>query len=332
MKKLLTLCLLAVTICAVAQKKTVAVLDAVDKQGKIPSAYLSMIRNTMITAITNTTDYEAYDRTSLDAIASEQNFQRSGQVDDEQIKRLGKMAGVDYVLVTEADAVDGWLTMIVKILNVETAKYEKAIDSDFLEMKPQIVQTGVRDVASKLFEGGNVYAPSFSAPMTSQKPNSQILHSKFANADSVNLIIMCGEPQANVKYRIISSTPEVLSTEYQYLGNTGYISYARMFSVLACLTSSLKTEYMKSDDAAHIAYINNCTSAIHIPGLTKENSKDIILLIHLSNGNKSAEMKVNIGNADGAFLAACSISKLTKQTKALMQTTTTTTTTTFKAY
>lgn len=219
-----------------AQKKTVAVLDAVDKQGNIPSAYLSMIRNTMITAVTNTEDYEAYDRTSLDAIASEQNFQRSGNVDDEQIKRLGKMAGVDYVLVTEADAVDGWLTMIVKILNVETAKYEKAIDSDFLEMKPQNVQAGVRDVASKLFGGSSVYATSLTSqiPQPQKDPKHDNTEPSKNNINSNQVTItLLGVIKADkrlvdgakVEYKIISNTSEVASTNYQLVGMTK-VAYA----------------------------------------------------------------------------------------------------------
>lgn len=231
MKKLLSLCLLVVTMCAVAQqKKTVAILDAVDKQGNIPAAYLSMIRNTMITVVTNTSDYEAYDRTSLDAIASEQNFQRSGQVDDEQIKRLGKMAGVDYVLVTEADAVDGWLTMIVKILNVETAKYEKAIDSDFLEMKPQNVQAGVRSVANKLFGGSSVYTtePTAQSGGTPEKATPQT-SVDYTNNNKVDICLL-GAISANhkliedvkIEYKIISTTSEVASTDYQLLGMTKF--------------------------------------------------------------------------------------------------------------
>ncbi len=293
MKKLFTLCLLAVTMCAVAQtRKTVAVLDAVDKQGNIPTAYLSMIRNTMITAVTNTTDYEAYDRTSLDAIASEQNFQRSGHVDDEQIKRLGKMAGVDYVLVTEADAVDGWLTMIVKILNVETAKYEKAIDSDFLEMKPQIVQAGVRDVASKLFGGSSVY----STPPTSQPIRTPEKETTAKSVDNTtnNKVAICllGAITAkfelidNVKieYKIISSTSEVASTDYHYWTESNVV-YAKngkpaLFNV-SCYPQSMAGQVNGTNEQVD-AILQNRQEPIFVQGLTSANCSKVSIVLRLS--------------------------------------------------
>lgn len=310
MKHLLTLCLLAITMCAVAQtKKTVAVLDAVDKQGNIPTAYLSMIRNTMITAVTNTTDYEAYDRTSLDAIASEQNFQRSGHVDDEQIKRLGKMAGVDYVLVTEADAVDGWLTMIVKILNVETAKYEKAIDSDFLEMKPQIVQAGVRDVASKLFGGSSVYTTS----PTSQTPQPQKTLEPGGTEPSANNVsrnkvaislFACIQADkqlidgVKVEYKIVSNTSEVASTDYLYWA-TSKVAYSEkngkpaLFNVF-CVPKDIAEQEI-GINAYMDAIIKNRQEPIFIQGLTSANCSNVSIIIRLSKeGFISQEKRFNL--------------------------------------
>lgn len=292
MKKLLTLCLLAVTMCTVAQKKTVAILDAVDKQGNIPAAYLSMIRNTMITAVTNTSDYEAYDRTSLDAIASEQNFQRSGQVDDEQIKRLGKMAGVDYVLVTEADAVDGWLTMIVKILNVETAKYEKAIDSDFLEMKPQIVQAGVRDVANKLFGGSSVYSSSSAPqrPLSQQNSNSENIESLANNISSNKVSIsLYGCIQVNkqvidgakIEYKIVSNASEVASTDYQLVGMTK-VAYTIKGGKAAYNFLCTPIAYAPSGTIWWDALKTIRQEPIYIDGLTSANCSQVSIIFRIS--------------------------------------------------
>ena len=45
--------------------------------------------------------YEGYTRVNLSAITDEHAFERSGYVSDKEIKELGRMNGVDYVLVAE---------------------------------------------------------------------------------------------------------------------------------------------------------------------------------------------------------------------------------------
>ena len=46
----------------------------------------------------NITTFQIVDRTQLDAIAAEMNFQMSGQVDDTDQARLGKMAGARRIV------------------------------------------------------------------------------------------------------------------------------------------------------------------------------------------------------------------------------------------
>ena len=97
-----------------AQVKRVAILETVDKENKVTYANKLMLRTSLSKAITNTPGYEAYDRTDIDAIMGEQNFQRTGLVSNEQIKRLGEMTGVNYILVAEAVVVDAknWIITI----------------------------------------------------------------------------------------------------------------------------------------------------------------------------------------------------------------------------
>ena len=123
MKKLLILLLSAFSLTAYAQTevKKVAILETVDKMGNVPYGVLLQVRSSLTYAISSNAGYEGYDRVDMAAITGEQNFQRTGMVSDEQIKRLGEMTGAAYVLIAEAALYDDQNIIIAaKILDVET--------------------------------------------------------------------------------------------------------------------------------------------------------------------------------------------------------------------
>mgnify|MGYP003317158157 CR=1 FL=1 len=101
MKKLLTLCLLAVTMCAVAQNKKIALLEPRAGEGTTVSGMeKAMVRGELRKAIVNHTGYEAFTRSDIDQLMSEQGFQRTGNVSEEDIHKLGEMSGADYICVS----------------------------------------------------------------------------------------------------------------------------------------------------------------------------------------------------------------------------------------
>ena len=123
MKKLLLFLLSALSLSVVAQKevKKVAILETVDRYGNVPYGVLLQVRSSLTYAISSNAGYEGYDRVDMAAITGEQNFQRTGMVSDEQIKRLGEMTGAAYVLIAEAALYDDQNIIIAaKILDVET--------------------------------------------------------------------------------------------------------------------------------------------------------------------------------------------------------------------
>lgn len=123
MKKLLILLLSVLSLTAYAQTeiKKVAILETVDKMGNVPYGVLLQVRSSLTYAISSNAGYEGYDRVDMAAITGEQNFQRTGMVSDEQIKRLGEMTGAAYVLIAEAALYDDQNIIIAaKILDVET--------------------------------------------------------------------------------------------------------------------------------------------------------------------------------------------------------------------
>lgn len=127
MKRLLILfCTVLITFVAGAQStKKVAIPEVVDKEGKLSYAQKVLLRSTMARAITNHEGYEAYNRTDIDAILNEHDFQRSGNVSEEQIKKLGEMTGVSYILVTEGIPIGSdQIFVSARIIDIETAKVE----------------------------------------------------------------------------------------------------------------------------------------------------------------------------------------------------------------
>ncbi|MEE0860814.1 MAG: hypothetical protein UIC49_05070 [Paludibacteraceae bacterium] len=134
-----------------AQVRRVAILEVVDKENKVSYANKLILRANLSKAITNTAGYEAYDRTDIDAIMGEQNFQRTGMVSNDQIKRLGEMTGANYILVTEAVILDSRTMFITaKLLDVETARTIMT-DNVMMGNSSKEIQDGCVNLSKKLF-------------------------------------------------------------------------------------------------------------------------------------------------------------------------------------
>ncbi|MBQ3579530.1 MAG: formylglycine-generating enzyme family protein [Bacteroidales bacterium] len=143
-KVLLVMALLALTAVSWAQTtQKVAILETVDKEDKVPYGVRLQLRSSLTYAITNTPGYAGLDRVDMGSITGEQNFQRTGMVSNDQIKKLGEMTGASLVLVAEAAQYGPGVDKIIitaKILDVETADIVAAappkvsgIDSDEME-------------------------------------------------------------------------------------------------------------------------------------------------------------------------------------------------------
>ena len=119
MKKLLTLCLLAVTMCAAAQNKKVAVYVTGED-----NPMNQILGDRLVDGIAQSGKYKAVERTAsfLQELSKEQDYQRSGNVDEADISRLGKQFGVDYVCV--ATILDVWNEKYLtsRLIDVETAE------------------------------------------------------------------------------------------------------------------------------------------------------------------------------------------------------------------
>ena len=154
-KTILFILLLISGMMSAQDVKRVAILETVDKENKVSYANKLILRANLSKAITNTAGYEAYDRTDIDAIMGEQNFQRTGMVSNEQIKRLGEMTGANYILVAEAVVVDAKTMFITaKLLDVETAR-TILTDNLIMGTTTDEIQEGCVTLAKRLFHEEN---------------------------------------------------------------------------------------------------------------------------------------------------------------------------------
>lgn len=158
MKKLLVFSMmLLMALSAASQVKKVAILDPIDREGTVPYAIKMMVRGNLTKAISSAPGYEAYDRVNMSQIMGEQDFQRTGMVNEEQIKRLGEISGADYIVVSEVAKSETDIFVIATILNVETAL---AISSDnaTMTMTSSDIQHGCESLANRLLGMEDPYA------------------------------------------------------------------------------------------------------------------------------------------------------------------------------
>lgn len=240
------------------QTKKVAILETVDKEGKVSYPVKLMVRSNLSAAITNTPGYEAYDRVDISSIMSEQEFQRTGMVNEEQIKRLGAMIGVSYILVAEvAHFDDSHILIVAKILDVETARLMHtaniqtatdigAMEAACREMANRLLgvesnksstPTSVSDAGkSELSVEKNSYAGEYRSGQSygqgnsyyapeNNKPRYYESSGNTALGTTVIRWFIESTPRgADVYTRIVSSTPEVKNTNSNFIGSTPYES------------------------------------------------------------------------------------------------------------
>ena len=152
MKKLflLTCVMLSAMLTFAQNTQKVAILEVVDREGRLSYSQKLILRSSMARAVSNTDGYEAYDRSDVDMIMSEQDFQRTGLVRDEEIQKLGEMTGVSLILVTEGVLTgDNNIYVTAKILHVGTGKVIM-MDNMMMKLSADEMQKSCKELATKL--------------------------------------------------------------------------------------------------------------------------------------------------------------------------------------
>lgn len=118
MKKILIILLSLLSLTMFAQQKKVAVYVT----GNDPIN--SIMGDHLVDGIAHDGKYIAVERTAsfLDELVKEQSYQQTGAVDDNEISRLGKQFGVDYVCVATPFDVWGEKYISARMIDVERAE------------------------------------------------------------------------------------------------------------------------------------------------------------------------------------------------------------------
>lgn len=119
-----TIFILIVTISSpVCGNETVAVLESI-VEDPIPMAAKHVIADIISEIIVISEQYRVVDRTAIQKLLEEQNFQLSGAVSDREIADVGKIMGADFVIVTTASRLGQRYFLSAKMIDVETGQIE----------------------------------------------------------------------------------------------------------------------------------------------------------------------------------------------------------------
>jgi len=147
MKKIL-LFILGVTISIVSysqEVKKVALLEPRTGDGStsVTGMEKAMIRGELRKAIVSMTGYEAITRADIDQMMKEQDFQRTGMVNDAQIKKMGEMSGADYICVSTLTKSNSEFYLEAYLIHLETGRmsnpasqYGELVDGKLANMLP----------------------------------------------------------------------------------------------------------------------------------------------------------------------------------------------------
>lgn len=214
-----------------AQVKRVAILETVDRENKVSYANKLILRANLSKAITLTSGYEAYDRTDVDAIMSEQNFQRTGMVSNDQIKRLGEMTGANYILVAEAVVVDTKNMFITaKLLDVETARTIMT-DNVMMGTTADQIQEGCTILSEKLF---------------SNRPTSKTSSDVAANASATQIPEMDAKMKEEEKLVINSKSTQKMFGVKKYSYGGHQMDEKQFVQFLYRNNTKIYADYVKS--------------------------------------------------------------------------------------
>ena len=105
-----------------AESKKIALLEPRVGEGStdVTGMEKAMIRGELRKAIVNHNGYEAFTRSDIDQMMLEQDFQRTGNVSDGDIHRLGEMTGADYICIATITKSSSEFYIEAYLINIES--------------------------------------------------------------------------------------------------------------------------------------------------------------------------------------------------------------------
>ena len=193
MKKLFIILLSALSLTAFAQQKKVAVYVTGQQSG-----INKVLGDQLVAAFAKSGKYIAIERTAsfLAELGKEQNYQRTGAVDDNELSRLGKQFGVQLVCVADVSDVFGEKYVSARLIDVESAEVVNTSNaSSPLSNMAELLK--VTDKLTKELTSKTVQekAAEFLIMQKEQEETEKMLLDGFANG-----YIKCGNIYAIISY------------------------------------------------------------------------------------------------------------------------------------
>lgn len=139
MKKIFTIIVLAaLSLTVMAQQKKVAVYVTGQQTG-----INKVLGDQLVAAFAKSGKYIAIERTAsfLAELGKEQNYQRTGAVDDNELSRLGKQFGVQLICVADVSEVFGEKYVSARLIDVESAEVVNTSNATSkLESMPELLK------------------------------------------------------------------------------------------------------------------------------------------------------------------------------------------------
>lgn len=193
-KPIIFFLLLVCSLTAFAQQKKVAVYVTGSDAG-----INKVLGDQLVAAFVKSGKYIAIERTTsfLAELSKEQNYQRTGAVDDNELSRLGKQFGVQLVCVADVSEVFGQKYVSARLIDVESAEVVNASNSANKSINNM---TELTDVANSLAQEltsktAQEKAAEAMALMKAQEETEKMLLDGFTNG-----YIKCGDYYATISY------------------------------------------------------------------------------------------------------------------------------------
>lgn len=199
-----------VSICAQEQEtaKGVAILKTVDEVGDVKPGVKLNLRATLAYAINHMPGYEAYTRVNLSGIMDEHKFQRSGFVDDNQIKQIGKATGAQYILIAEVAYFDEQhITVTASIIDIESTRIQNSSDPVISPVDPDGMRESCIKIARSLLGVDNISNSNTEFPVIGNPPNGKEWKTGYINSHDI-IQVMPDYSKANIEIQALSNQYE----------------------------------------------------------------------------------------------------------------------------
>ena len=221
MKKLLIILLSALSLTAFAQQK-IALLEPRAGEGSttISGMEKAMVRGELRKAIVNQPGYEAFTRADIDQLMKEQDFQRTGNVSEADIHKMGEMSGADYICVSTLTKSNTEFYLEAYLIHLESGRmsnpasqYGELTDGKLANMLP-VCEALARELLDGAIQRSNKETKSQQSH--AEKTDTNNKGKKVAQSGTAKIIIF--RPFSSSGWSNMSAT-HVLFIDGQWFGN-----------------------------------------------------------------------------------------------------------------